>query len=137
MIDLDKIKPGMSRGDVVAIFGEPDDTGGTSRKYNTPRTYVYGDFEVNFEPWKAGKVTNVWNRKEHRDIKSFTTPCPKCSNGFIEKQQIPHYHTKTSGKDIVVPLANVGVCSFCGNKVVSLHELRRWKRIANGELNVE
>jgi hypothetical protein len=40
----------MSRGEVRAIFGDPDATGGTSRKYPTPAIWKYGDLEFHFGP---------------------------------------------------------------------------------------
>ncbi len=53
------INLGMTREEVVAVLGEPDDKGGTSRKYKTPRIYRYGGMEFWFEPWKSGGLCQV------------------------------------------------------------------------------
>lgn len=44
----DGVNKGMTRKEVIAVLGPPDDTGGTSRKYKTPSIYVYGDIELIF-----------------------------------------------------------------------------------------
>jgi hypothetical protein len=38
----------MSREDLRILFGDPDDTGGTSRKHPTPSIWKYGDLEFHF-----------------------------------------------------------------------------------------
>ena len=62
---VSQLRLGMTREEVVAVIGEPDDTGGTSRKYKTPCIYKYGDVEVHFELWKTGGLTLVY--KEDQD----------------------------------------------------------------------
>ena len=52
----------MTREEVLAVWGEPDDKGGTSRKYKTPCIFKYGPVEVVFAPWQSGGLTNVWVR---------------------------------------------------------------------------
>lgn len=59
MIEISKIKIGMTRDEVMSILGEPDDVGGTSKKYKTPCVYVYGDFELSFLPWKTGTLIHI------------------------------------------------------------------------------
>ena len=44
------ISLGISREELVALLGEPDDVGGTSRKYRTPGVYKYDDVEFHFAP---------------------------------------------------------------------------------------
>lgn len=51
-----KIKPGITRQEVIAILGEPDDWGGTSRKYPTPSVFKYGTVQLYFQPWKDGRL---------------------------------------------------------------------------------
>ena len=53
------LSKGMTRTEVVTVLGEPDNTGGTSRKYRTPCIYVYGDIELTFESWKEGKLVQA------------------------------------------------------------------------------
>lgn len=43
-----KIRLGMSRVELRAILGPPDDEGGTSRKYKFPSIYKYGDVQFVF-----------------------------------------------------------------------------------------
>ena len=47
--DICPIRLGMSRDDVRAAFGEPDDVGGTSRKRKEPAIWVYGGLEFHFD----------------------------------------------------------------------------------------
>lgn len=53
-----RLRVGMTREQVIAIFGEPPEKGGTSRKYRTPSVFRYGRTEFHFQPWKAGGL--VW-----------------------------------------------------------------------------
>jgi len=46
--DICPIRLGMSRGEVRAIFGDPEDTGGTSRKHPTAAIWKYGGLEFHF-----------------------------------------------------------------------------------------
>jgi hypothetical protein len=46
--DICPIRLGMSRVEVRAIFGDPEDTGGTSQKYPTPAIWKYGGLEFHF-----------------------------------------------------------------------------------------
>lgn len=52
---------GLSRDEVVAILGNPDVTGGTSRKYKTPSIFKYGNIELHFQPWKDGLLCMIWD----------------------------------------------------------------------------
>jgi len=63
-----KLKMGMTREEVVKVIGEPDDKGGTSRKYPTPRIYKYEDLELWFEPNKNGKLIALWDSKIHKYV---------------------------------------------------------------------
>ena len=62
---LDQIQIGMTRGEVVAILGQPDDVGVTTRKYKTPSIYKYGEIELHFESWKAGTLWMAYQEDEH------------------------------------------------------------------------
>ncbi len=43
------LAPGMTRAQVESLVGLPDAMGSTSRKYRTPRIWMYGDIEVRYE----------------------------------------------------------------------------------------
>ena len=51
------IRLGMTRNQVRAVLGEPDDVGGTSRKYKIPCCWKYGDVEFFWPP--ARSATNA------------------------------------------------------------------------------
>jgi hypothetical protein len=57
---LRRIRIGMTRAQVVAALGAPTDTGCKSRKYKTPAIYKYGNIELHFEPWKAGRLVRAY-----------------------------------------------------------------------------
>ena len=57
---LRQVRIGMTRDEIVAVLGPPDDKGCTSRKYRTPSIYKYGDIELHFEPWKTGRLRLVY-----------------------------------------------------------------------------
>lgn len=61
---LSNLRLGMTREEVVSAVGEPDDTGGTSRKHKTTTIYKYGDVEVHFELSKTGGLTLVYKEEE-------------------------------------------------------------------------
>ena len=52
----------MTRSEIIEIFGEPDATGGTSRKYKTPMLYLYGQVEFAFGPLKSDGLVYVMDR---------------------------------------------------------------------------
>jgi hypothetical protein len=54
----------MTRNEVVAAIGEPDDTGGTSRKHRTPSIFKYGRIELFFEASQDGKLTMAYTEDE-------------------------------------------------------------------------
>ena len=59
---------GKTRDEVISLLGEPDDKGGTSKKYKTPSIYKYEDIEVFFEPCKNGICCSVFDGVLHRTI---------------------------------------------------------------------
>lgn len=44
-----KIRVGMTREQVIDAIGNPDEKGGTSKKYPVPRVFKYRDFELHFQ----------------------------------------------------------------------------------------
>lgn len=59
MIDVTKIRLGMTRDEIKQLFGEPPMWGGTSRKYRTPCVYRYGQIELGFGPYKDSGLSYV------------------------------------------------------------------------------
>jgi hypothetical protein len=57
---LGKIEPGMSRADVEAVAGTPDDVGGTSRRYSRPSIWSYGPFELHFDG-NADRIERIFS----------------------------------------------------------------------------
>ncbi len=47
--DFNGVTLGMTRDQVRAVLGEPDDTGGTSRKQRIPSVWKYGEVELHFD----------------------------------------------------------------------------------------
>ena len=48
LITQGRIRIGMTRAELHALLGKPDEEGGTSRKYRTPCIYKYGDVQFIF-----------------------------------------------------------------------------------------
>jgi hypothetical protein len=61
---VERVRVGMSREEVLALLGPPDDVGGTSRKYRTPSVFKYGQIELHFEPWKDGRLLRAYMEDE-------------------------------------------------------------------------
>ncbi|MFO0723110.1 MAG: hypothetical protein U1E65_04935 [Myxococcota bacterium] len=47
--DICPVRLGMSQAELRAVLGEPDETGGTSRKRRKPAIWVYGGLEFHFD----------------------------------------------------------------------------------------
>lgn len=58
------IRAGMSRTEARAALGEPDQVGGTSRRYPTPSIFKYGDVELCFGPRASDGLTLVYSERE-------------------------------------------------------------------------
>ena len=54
--DICPIRLGMSRDDLRATFGEPDDVGGTSHQHREPAIWVYGGLEFHFDYTTDGEL---------------------------------------------------------------------------------
>ena len=50
----------MSSDDLRAALGEPDDVGGTSRKYRKPAIWVYGGLEFHFDHTTGGELCLIY-----------------------------------------------------------------------------
>jgi hypothetical protein len=59
MITMDivgKLRIGMTREEVVAVLGKPDDISVLSRRDRPPGIYKYGEIELYFEPGNSGRL---------------------------------------------------------------------------------
>ena len=59
---------GKTRKDVISKLGDPDDKGGTSRKYRTPSVFLYGNYEIHFGPRNKDPAWFVMHRLTHETI---------------------------------------------------------------------
>jgi len=53
LVKAGQIRKGMTRAELRALLGEPDDVGGTSRKYKVPSVWKYGEVEFAFSAAKS------------------------------------------------------------------------------------
>ena len=59
---------GKTREEVIELLGEPDAKATGSRKYRAPPIFLYGKYEVSFEPWKSGVCDFIMNADTHKTI---------------------------------------------------------------------
>jgi hypothetical protein len=64
---LNSIRLGMTREEVVATLGIPDDVSTPSRRDRLPAIYKYGDIELYFGPGKVGKLWMAYTEVETED----------------------------------------------------------------------
>ena len=57
LVKAGQIRRGMTRAELRTLLGEPDDIGGTSRKYKVPSIWKYGDVEFAFPMAKSPHQT--------------------------------------------------------------------------------
>jgi len=62
-------------------------------------------------------------------FEAFPFICRKCFTGIMVKKVIKNFETEIDGKDVVIPVAVVSVCGFCGIVTSSGTERKRWKTI--------
>ena len=55
-----KLRIGMTRQEVVSILGEPDEIGGSSKKYQAPSIFKYGEIELHFEQSTHGELRRIY-----------------------------------------------------------------------------
>jgi hypothetical protein len=58
--DICPVRLGMTRDELKAILGEPDNVGGTTRKHPTPAIWKYNDVEFHFELGSHGKLWLIY-----------------------------------------------------------------------------
>ena len=61
---ISPIRMDMTREEVRAVLGEPDDVGGTSRKHRTPAIWKYGDVEFHFDYTAGGRLFLIYREDE-------------------------------------------------------------------------
>lgn len=62
--DICPLRLGMSRDELKAVLGEPDDVGGTSRKWRTPAIFKYADVEFHFGPGPQGTLILIYRERD-------------------------------------------------------------------------
>jgi hypothetical protein len=63
--DICPLRLGMTRDELKATLGEPDDVGGTSRKYPNPAIWKYSDLEFHFELGSEGRLWLIYREFEN------------------------------------------------------------------------
>ncbi|MBW3624140.1 MAG: hypothetical protein KY468_12100 [Armatimonadetes bacterium] len=65
---------GLSKEEVVHMLGEPEEAGGTSRKYPRPSIYLYGTLELFFRQARPADLIDVyWEAGERGELR--LPPC--------------------------------------------------------------
>ena len=59
-----KLRIGMTREEVVAVLGKPDDVSVLSRGQRLPAIYKYGEIELHFEPGNVGRLYMAYTEVE-------------------------------------------------------------------------
>lgn len=63
--DICPLRLGMTRDELKAVLGEPDDVGGTSRRWRTPAIYKYADLEFHFGLGLQGRLTLIYQERDN------------------------------------------------------------------------
>ena len=63
--DITPLRLGMTRGELRAVFGDPHDVGGVSRKHKIPLIWKYGEFEFHFGFTQADGLRLIYREDEH------------------------------------------------------------------------
>jgi hypothetical protein len=62
--DICPLRLGMSRDELKAVLGQPDDVGGTSRRWRTPAIYKYSDVEFHFGLGPEGTLDLIYRERD-------------------------------------------------------------------------
>ena len=54
----------MSRDELKAVLGQPDDVSTTSRRWHTPAIYKYGDVEFHFGSGPEGTLELIYRERD-------------------------------------------------------------------------
>ena len=63
--DICPVRLGMTRAELKAILGEPDDVGGTTRKQVTPLIWKYDELEFHFERGFDGSLWLIYSEVDN------------------------------------------------------------------------
>jgi hypothetical protein len=63
--DICPVRLGMTRDQLKATLGEPDDVGGTSRKQRTPLIWKYDELEFHFEHGSDGSLWLIYSEVDN------------------------------------------------------------------------
>lgn len=81
------LKPGMTREELVALWGEPDEKGYTAQKCKEPSVFKYGPVEVTFNH-ANGRLIYVWVR-DAADVLRILLPGRGQNPGMIKPHRTP------------------------------------------------
>ena len=62
--DICPLRLGMTRAELKAVIGEPDDVGGTSRRWRTPAIFRYADVEFHFDLGPQGTLSLIYQERD-------------------------------------------------------------------------
>jgi hypothetical protein len=88
MINIDKIRYGMTREHIQALFGEPPLMGCKSRKYPHYKLWKYGEIEIVFNdsPYKAdGRACEIYVRDGDKQCASLKEVIKIEASGLVRK----------------------------------------------------
>lgn len=55
--------------------------------------------------------------------------CQECGKGTVRTKQVKNYEARFGNRKVIVPIATIGICDFCGAKHYSASERKRWKAL--------
>jgi hypothetical protein len=64
---VSKLRIGMTREEVVAVMGKPDDVSVLSRREHLPGIYKFGEIELYFEPGDSGRLYMAYTEVETKE----------------------------------------------------------------------
>ena len=63
--DICPLRLGMTRAELKAVLGEPDDVGGTSRRWKTPAILKYAELEFHFGLGPQGRLELIHRERDN------------------------------------------------------------------------
>ena len=67
--NISPLRLGMSRDELRALFGDPDDVGGTSRRQRTPTVWLYGTIEFHFGSGPDAGLELIFEKNAHGGVR--------------------------------------------------------------------
>ena len=71
MIDINRIRIGMSKSQIREMFGNPDLEGGSSKKYKEYNVWKFGEVELHFDVTKKNAklfLVGIFNENLHQTL---------------------------------------------------------------------